>query len=52
MDIDAIDSGVFRTYFRFEKDDVPRLRRALCIPDKVTTPQRVSVPATRPFATR
>ncbi|KAL3192833.1 hypothetical protein MRX96_058691 [Rhipicephalus microplus] len=34
LDIDAIDSGVFRTYFRFEKDDVPRLRRALCIPDK------------------
>lgn len=44
LDIDAIDSGVFRTYFRFEKDDVPRLQRALCIPDKVTTPQRVSVP--------
>ncbi|KAH7932099.1 hypothetical protein HPB51_029516 [Rhipicephalus microplus] len=44
LDIDAIDSGVFRTYFRFEKEDVPRLRRALCIPDKVTTPQRVSVP--------
>ncbi|KAH8039843.1 hypothetical protein HPB51_009099 [Rhipicephalus microplus] len=44
LDIDAIDSGVFRTYFRLEKDDVPRLQRALCIPDKVTTPQRVSVP--------
>ncbi|KAH9379728.1 hypothetical protein HPB48_000252 [Haemaphysalis longicornis] len=44
LNIDAIDSGVFRTYFRFEKGDVPRLKRALCIPDKVTTPQRVSVP--------
>lgn len=43
LNIDAIESGVFRMYFRFEKNDVPRLQRALCIPDKVTTPQRVSV---------
>ncbi|KAH9384022.1 hypothetical protein HPB48_026005 [Haemaphysalis longicornis] len=44
LNIDAFDSGVFRTYFRFEKDDIPRLQRALCIPKVLTTPQRVSVP--------
>ncbi|KAH9374556.1 hypothetical protein HPB48_018278 [Haemaphysalis longicornis] len=44
LNIDTFDSGVFRTYFRFEKDDMPRLQRALCIPKVLTTHQRVSVP--------
>ncbi|XP_072142310.1 uncharacterized protein [Dermacentor andersoni] len=44
LNIDAMDGGVFRTYFRFEKEDVRRLQRALGIPETVVTPQRVSVP--------
>ncbi|KAK8780176.1 hypothetical protein V5799_018485 [Amblyomma americanum] len=44
VNIDTVDSGVFRTAFRFEKDDIRRLQRALLIPDALTTPQRVTVP--------
>ncbi|XP_077565084.1 uncharacterized protein LOC144180650 [Haemaphysalis longicornis] len=44
LNIDAFVSGAFRTYFRFENNDIPRLQRALCIPKVLTTPQRVSVP--------
>ncbi|XP_077501449.1 uncharacterized protein LOC144112496 [Amblyomma americanum] len=44
INIDAMDSGVFRTYFRFEKDDLRKLQSALRIPEMVLTPQKVSVP--------
>lgn len=44
LNLDTFDSGVFRTYFRFEKDDIPRLQRTLCIPTVLITPQRVAVP--------
>ncbi|XP_065312485.1 uncharacterized protein [Dermacentor albipictus] len=44
LNIDAMDDGVFRTYFRFEKEHIGRLQRALRIPDKVVTAQRVAVP--------
>ncbi|KAH9377914.1 hypothetical protein HPB48_016401 [Haemaphysalis longicornis] len=39
-----MDSGQFRTFFRFEKDDVERLVRALRLPEVVKTPQCVKIP--------
>ncbi|KAL1447217.1 hypothetical protein MTO96_028603 [Rhipicephalus appendiculatus] len=39
-----MDNGMFRTCFRFEKEDIPRLRVALRIPETVVTAQRVPVP--------
>ncbi|XP_070388867.1 uncharacterized protein [Dermacentor albipictus] len=44
LNIDALDSGLFRSYFRFEKADIRRLRSALLVPDVISTPQRVLVP--------
>ncbi|XP_077506971.1 uncharacterized protein LOC144116141 [Amblyomma americanum] len=44
LNIDDIDSGVFRRHFRFEKHDLHRLQRPLQIPEAVVTPQRVAVP--------
>ncbi|XP_075534567.1 uncharacterized protein LOC142568566 [Dermacentor variabilis] len=44
LNIDALDSGLFRSYFRFEKTDIRRLRSALLVPDVISTPQRVLVP--------
>ncbi|KAH8039006.1 hypothetical protein HPB51_004826 [Rhipicephalus microplus] len=38
-----MDRGQFRTYFRFERDDVRSLCRALQVPENVTTPQGVHV---------
>lgn len=38
LDIDKMDSGQFRTYFRFEQNDVRRLKSALLLPDVVRTP--------------
>ncbi|KAH7956773.1 hypothetical protein HPB52_012558 [Rhipicephalus sanguineus] len=39
-----MDNGMFRTCFRFEKEDVPKLRVALRIPETVMTAQRVPIP--------
>ncbi|KAL1444406.1 hypothetical protein MTO96_029883 [Rhipicephalus appendiculatus] len=39
-----MDNGMFRTYFRFEKEDIRKLRVALSIPETVVTAQRVPVP--------
>ncbi|KAH7944303.1 hypothetical protein HPB52_018178 [Rhipicephalus sanguineus] len=44
LNIDAMDNGMFRTCFRFEKEDVPKLRVALRIPETVMTAQRVPIP--------
>ncbi|KAL1483949.1 hypothetical protein MTO96_032860 [Rhipicephalus appendiculatus] len=44
LNIDAMDNGMFRTYFRFEKEDIRKLRVALRIPETVVTAQRVPVP--------
>ncbi|XP_075535024.1 uncharacterized protein LOC142570536 [Dermacentor variabilis] len=44
LDIDGMDSGQFRTYFRFEQHDVRRLQRALLLPEVVSTPQCVNIP--------
>ncbi|KAH6928306.1 hypothetical protein HPB50_014115 [Hyalomma asiaticum] len=44
LDINGMDSGQFRTYFRFEKDDVRVLHRALQLPEIVSTPQGVNIP--------
>ncbi|KAH6937489.1 hypothetical protein HPB50_000756 [Hyalomma asiaticum] len=44
LDIDKMDSGQFRTYFRFEQNDVRRLKSALLLPDVLRTPQGVSIP--------
>lgn len=44
LDIDGIDSGQFRTYFRFEKHDVQRLQHALRLPEVVSTAQCVHIP--------
>ncbi|KAH7965784.1 hypothetical protein HPB49_010917 [Dermacentor silvarum] len=44
LDIDGMDSGQFRTYFRFDKHDVRRLHRALRLPEVVSTPQCVNIP--------
>ncbi|KAH7965270.1 hypothetical protein HPB49_005786 [Dermacentor silvarum] len=38
-----MDSGQFRTYFRFDKHDVRRLHRALRLPEVVSTPQCVNI---------
>ncbi|KAL1483832.1 hypothetical protein MTO96_032925, partial [Rhipicephalus appendiculatus] len=43
LNIDRMDDGVFRTYFRFEKSDIGRLKAALLIPDTIYTAQRVSL---------
>ncbi|XP_075751972.1 uncharacterized protein LOC142817905 [Rhipicephalus microplus] len=43
LNIDSMDRGQFRTYFRFERDDVRSLCRALQVPENVTTPQGVHV---------
>ncbi|KAH7937281.1 hypothetical protein HPB49_009976 [Dermacentor silvarum] len=43
LDIDGMDSGQFRTYFRFEKYDVRRLHRALRLPEVVPTTQCVNI---------
>ncbi|XP_077555345.1 uncharacterized protein LOC144169840 [Haemaphysalis longicornis] len=44
LKIYSMDSGQFRTFFRFEKDDVERLARALRLPEVVKTPQCVKIP--------
>ncbi|KAH6920135.1 hypothetical protein HPB50_028877 [Hyalomma asiaticum] len=44
LNIDAMDNGMFRTCFRFEKEDIGNLRIALRIPETVVTAQRVSIP--------
>ncbi|XP_077498715.1 uncharacterized protein LOC144109799 [Amblyomma americanum] len=44
LNIDAMESGLFRSYFRFKKADIRRLKTALLIPDVISTPQRVFVP--------
>uniref|UniRef100_L7M3A9 Uncharacterized protein n=1 Tax=Rhipicephalus pulchellus TaxID=72859 RepID=L7M3A9_RHIPC len=41
LNIDKMDRGQFRTYFRFERDDVRRLCRA--VPEIVSTPQGVNI---------
>ncbi|KAH6923083.1 hypothetical protein HPB50_016722 [Hyalomma asiaticum] len=43
LNIERMDDGVFRTYFRFEKNDIRRLKSALLLPDTVYTAQRVSL---------
>ncbi|KAH6933842.1 hypothetical protein HPB50_018597 [Hyalomma asiaticum] len=43
LNIDSMDRGQFRTYFRFERDDVRSLCRALQVPENLTTPQGVHV---------
>ncbi|KAL1478794.1 hypothetical protein MTO96_034857 [Rhipicephalus appendiculatus] len=43
LNIDSMDKGQFRSYFRFERDDVRSLCRALQVPEVVTTPQGVQV---------
>ncbi|KAH7970640.1 hypothetical protein HPB49_012865 [Dermacentor silvarum] len=43
LDIDGMDSGQFRTHFRFDKHDVRRLHRALRLPEAVCTPQCVNI---------
>ncbi|KAH9372664.1 hypothetical protein HPB48_018475 [Haemaphysalis longicornis] len=40
-----MDNGVFRTHFRFEKNDAGQLERALLLPEVNCRAQRVSVPA-------
>lgn len=42
--IDDTDDGVFRTLFRFEKDDLRRLRSVMLLPDVVYSAQKVPVP--------
>lgn len=44
LNIYTMDSGQFRTFFRFERDDVERLTRALLLPEVVKTPQYVKIP--------
>ncbi|KAH6939933.1 hypothetical protein HPB50_022671 [Hyalomma asiaticum] len=44
LNIDAMDNGMFRTCFRFEKEDIRNLRIALRIPETVVTAQRVPIP--------
>ncbi|KAH7979085.1 hypothetical protein HPB49_008048 [Dermacentor silvarum] len=44
LDIDGIDSGQFRTEFRFEKHDVRRLQRALRLLEVVSMAQCVNIP--------
>ncbi|XP_037555584.1 uncharacterized protein LOC119432490 [Dermacentor silvarum] len=43
LNIDCVDAGVFRTYFRFEKNNIGRLKTALLIPDTIYTAQRITV---------
>lgn len=43
LNIYTMDSGQFRTFFRFDRDDVDRLTRALQLPDVVKTPQCVTI---------
>ncbi|KAH7944646.1 hypothetical protein HPB52_022972 [Rhipicephalus sanguineus] len=43
LDIDEMDSGQVRTYFRFEQNDVRRIKSALLLPDVVRTLQGVSI---------
>ncbi|KAH9381821.1 hypothetical protein HPB48_023116 [Haemaphysalis longicornis] len=45
FDSNAMDDGVFRTLFRFEKNDARRLERALLLPEVIYSAQRVPVPA-------
>ncbi|XP_064462205.1 uncharacterized protein LOC135372615 [Ornithodoros turicata] len=44
LSIDQMDSGLFHTYFRFEKDHIRRLQSALHIPATVLTAQKVVIP--------
>ncbi|XP_077500915.1 uncharacterized protein LOC144111478 isoform X1 [Amblyomma americanum] len=44
LDIDRIDSTLFKQQFRFEKEDVDDLVRALCMPERIVNAQRVVVP--------
>ncbi|XP_070384926.1 uncharacterized protein [Dermacentor albipictus] len=44
LNIDRMDSGQFRTYFRFEQDDLRRLQGALRLPEVLSTPQCVKIP--------
>ncbi|KAH6924303.1 hypothetical protein HPB50_014716 [Hyalomma asiaticum] len=44
LNIDAMDNGMFRTCFSFEKEDIQKLRVALRIPETVVTAERVPVP--------
>ncbi|XP_070387683.1 uncharacterized protein [Dermacentor albipictus] len=44
LNMDTMDAGVFRSYFRFEKNDISRLHNALRMPAVIKTAQRVTVP--------
>lgn len=44
LHVDAMDNGMFRTCFRFEKEDILKVRVVLRIPETVLTAQRVPIP--------
>ncbi|XP_077519772.1 uncharacterized protein LOC144129471 [Amblyomma americanum] len=44
LDIDRIDIMLFKQQFRFEKGNVDDLVRALCMPERIVSAQRVVVP--------
>lgn len=44
LDIDSIESMLFKQQFRFAKEDLDELYTALLLPDKIVTVQNVTIP--------